>query len=289
MSIVDSVLVLIYKDPNIKGDPPATTYISTLGSTSAGTCLLNTKSLQFIAFVNPTISIIREGQLFAFKKYLFNPIITLQGGRAEEKRREEGAFIVVDLIQGRPTYLLTTFRYLVYRKAISPTNIENSSYYKYSLPIFKISIGNISIVAIESIAEQIARYSKDFIYIQVAIQKILQQIWLVTYPIIGRKSKVPPNKYKLEVPPLANQLQVAYLYKTQHQINQLAFYLHPFRFIKQFLKSPLIENRQPLSPDQNLEEVIILLAPLIYSSLGLVLPSIFYSSIIPDLIYIEPR
>ena len=45
MSIVNSALVLIYKDPNIKGDPLATTYAPTLGGTGVGTCLLNAKSL----------------------------------------------------------------------------------------------------------------------------------------------------------------------------------------------------------------------------------------------------
>ena len=45
MSIVDGALVLICKDPNIKGDPPTTAYVPTLGGTSAGTYLLNAKSL----------------------------------------------------------------------------------------------------------------------------------------------------------------------------------------------------------------------------------------------------
>ena len=45
MSIVDSTLVLICKDPNIKGDPPATAYVPTLGGISVRTYLLNTKSL----------------------------------------------------------------------------------------------------------------------------------------------------------------------------------------------------------------------------------------------------
>ena len=45
MSIVNGALVLIYKDPNIKRDPPATIYVPTLGGTSIGTRLLNTKSL----------------------------------------------------------------------------------------------------------------------------------------------------------------------------------------------------------------------------------------------------
>ena len=289
VSTVDGAPVLIRKDPNMKGDPPATAYAPTLGGTGAGTRLLNAESSQFIALVNPTVGVMREGWLSAFKKYLFNPTTAPRGDRAEEKRREEGAFMATDLMQGRLARLPTAFGYSAHRKAISPTNIENSGYCEYGLPVFKISMGNIPAVATESIAEWMARHPKDFIYMQVAIQKILQWIWLVTHPTMGRESKVPPDKHELEVPPLADWLRVAHLYETWHQINQLAFYLHPFRFVKRFLKSPLVENRQPPSPDSNLEDVVVLLAPLARSPLGLVLPSAFRGSTMPDLARMEPR
>ena len=122
-------------------------------------------------------------------------------------------------------------------------------------------------------------------YLQLCI--LVYNIWLVIYPTLGREFKALLNKYKLEVPLLEDQLQVAYLYETQYQIYQLTFYLYPFRFIKRFFKSPLVENRLPPSPNSNLKDIIILLVPFVYSLLRLVFLSTFYSSTILDLIYIE--
>lgn len=74
------------------------------------------------------------------------------------------------------------------------------------------------------------KHPKDLIFMEVAVEKVLQYLWIISDPDF----RADGIELALPRPPQALQhfLILAHQYEVYHQTNKMAHYLHPFRFIQ---------------------------------------------------------
>lgn len=84
---------------------------------------------------------------------------------------------------------------------------------------------------------------------------------------------------------LGEWLECAHFYESFHQTHQLAFYIHLCRFVDHVLRGPknLAPRAPAVVPNHIAEYLILLLYPLAQHPLGLVVPSSYRGSPMPDL------
>lgn len=136
-------------------------------------------------------------------------------------------------------------------------------------------------------------YPQDLLYMQVAIQKVLHWIYIVSSPTLRLEDGIDGNWAPVPFVSLTYWLRCAHLYEAFHQIHELVYYCHPFRFTEKILRGEASPGRVAaqdfVSPNPLMEELILVMTPLAMSPLGYALPCFFRGSTMPDFAALVPR
>ncbi|KAL2115052.1 hypothetical protein VTJ04DRAFT_10715 [Mycothermus thermophilus] len=194
------------------------------------------------------MNLMLEGHVVGYyKEVLLNPGSYYWSLHREQYRlsQREADNLTKKLKFGRPLHPPLE-AWLVNKRTGTPSNLPNNSFWaRTGLPVFEIDPAEIPPEVIQLLGEWMKEHPHDLIYYPVAIQKILQWIWIVE----DLKRRLEDNLSHVNHPvphvSLSAWLILAHLFEAFHQANRLAWYIHPFRFVHHVLNG----SRRPENTD----------------------------------------
>lgn len=275
--------VLMKKDPSLNDGVVDSL---TITGPNAGVRLFDAYTSKSVGTVNPTIEALRKGKIVHYKAFLTQQDRHYNGDLNRENER-----LAANLQLGDPLWMAEHTGYSGEDKEIHPDHLPILQYDpRFALPIFVVKEDSIPARVTEILEEWMVSHPQNLLYMTVAVQKTLQWIWIAQHENL-RRDPIERSHSKVPVPfaTLSDWLRCAHLYEAFHQVYQLTFYCHPFRFVESILRNPDGGERQDIRPDQLLEELILELAPLAAHPVGLALPCFLRGSTMPDLAALQPQ
>ncbi|KAH6650468.1 hypothetical protein F5144DRAFT_625494 [Chaetomium tenue] len=240
----------------------------------------------------PTVNVLRQTT-----SDLFIGILT--GNEGEQLSPDEVVVMAAEgeelsqrLIQGLPLGMPSHTGYAS-KKKTHPDNICDSIRgVQYSLPIFRIAEDDVPKRAMDLLGLWMVEHPQDLLYMQVAIQKVLQWIYIASSSTLRLEDDMDGDEAPVPFVSLTDWLRCAHLYEAFHQIHELVYYCHPFRFTEKVLRgeaSPARVASDFVPPNPVEEELILVLTPLAVSPFGYALPCFFRGSTMPDFAVLVPK
>ena len=275
--------VVIKKDNIIRGNPADSSRVSGVRS---GVKLIDAKTGRYCTHFVPTLETLRQGRVQHLKDIILGKAPLPENGDWMAK----GAEMADALLNGLPVGVARDVGFpetarigeSVVEKELHPAHSPVAQREEqFFMPVFRLVEKEVPARATEILEQWMADHPRDLLYMQVALAKVMQWIWVVTDKNLrddGAGGAVPFVS-------LSEWLKCAHLYESFHQAHELTSYLHPFRFVNRMMRehhSPF-KNYPDDTPNYALEELVIILYPLAAVPMGFIIPSSLKGSSMPDL------